>query len=639
MKIRKGLLIISLMLFNGANYFAQQKSFKGMDALSRNNFGTALSLFRQDLDKHPLAAYYGLASYYQSDFALHADSAFYYLSQFEKGWSIADPKLKLKLSEKWAISDLSIARRFYELASLELKSCDAAPSVEAYERYILRYQTFFQDSESQDRFSSKIDFQGLYQTAILQRNAVAYDLALKDGSANAMLVFVVQYPNAIQVPEAQNRYNNLLYFEKTQAGSEAALIDFIKGFPENPHVMEAWQRLFKIIEQQGTLEAFEHFVRTYPQAPQVQEAWKQVYRLYMQEYSVARLESFKVAYPDYPDFEALKQDGALLFMVFYPWLENEKFGYINQEGQLLINCQYEDASPFYDGLAIVSKLGKYGLINKRNEPVVDLVYDEILEPHDQFFIAQQQGRYGLLNQQGKTAIAFKYTEIQRLDNGQYLLEDTSGFYLLNNAAQQLSSVPMVYEEVAQYLSGLVADSLDQQISSEQQLNSQTLVSNSLPQVFTKNGKKGLKLNNKELLPASLEDIAPFTGIYAIAKKKGKYGIIDNQGKTILNFEYSAIRFVTGLGYLIEQNALLGVYDPANGFQVPLAFEGIKPFENKYILVSLAGKDGLLDLKGKEVLAPSYQRISRFDPQTLVLVQDQKLLYFSENSRQFITRKP
>jgi hypothetical protein len=639
MKMRKGLLMIFLVLFNSASFFAQQKSFKGMDALAQNNFGTALSLFRQDLDKHPLAAHYGLANYYQSAFALNADSAFYYLSQFEKGWSLAEPKLKLKLAEQWAISDLTIARRFYELASLELKSCDAKPSVEAYERYILRYQTFFQDSESQDRFSSKIDFQGLYQTAILQRDAVAYDLALKDGSANAMLVFVVQYPNAIQVPEAQNRYNNLLYFEKTQTGSEAALIDFIKGFPENPHRMEAWQRLYKIIEQQGTLEAYEHFVRSYPEAPQVQEAWKQVYRLYMQEYSVARLESFKVAYPDYPDFEALKQDGALLFMVFYPWLENEKFGYINQEGQLLISCQYEDASPFYDGLAIVSKQGKYGLINKRNEPVVDLVYDEILEPHDQFFIAQQQGRYGLLNQQGKTAIAFKYTEIQRLDNGQYLLEDTTGFYLLNNAAQQLSSVPMVYEEVAQYLSGLAADSLDQQIAIEQQGSSQTLVSSQLPQVFTKNGKKGLKLSNKELLPASLEDIAPFSGIYAIAKKKGKYGIIDTQGKTILNFEYGAIRFVTGLGYLIEQNALLGVYDPANGFLVPLAFEGIKPFESKYILVSLAGKDGLLDLKGKEVLAPSYQRISRFDPQTLVLVQDQKLLYFSESSRQFITRKP
>ncbi|MEY3681882.1 MAG: hypothetical protein RLZZ289_405, partial [Bacteroidota bacterium] len=511
MKMRKGLLMIFLVLFKSTSLFAQQKSFKGMDALAQNNFGTALSLFKQDLNKHPLAAYYGLATYYQSAFALNADSAFYYLEIFDNGWELAEPKLKLKLAEQWAVSDLSITRRFFELASLELKSCNAAPSVEAYERYILRYQTFFQDSGSQDRFSSKIDFQGLYQTAILQRDAVAYDLALKDGSANAMLVFVVQYPNAIQVPEAQNRYNNLLYFEKTQTGSEAALIDFIKGFPENPHVMEAWQRLYKIIEQQGTLEAYEHFVRTYPEAPQVQEAWKQVYRLYMQEYSVARLESFKVAYPDYPDFEALKQDGALLFMVFYPWLENEKFGYINQEGQLLISCQYEDASPFYDGLAIVSKQGKYGLINKRNEPVVDLVYDEILEPHDQFFIAQQQGRYGLLNQQGKTAIAFKYIEIQRLDNGQYLLEDTSGFYLLNNAAQQLSSVPMVYEEVAQYLSGLAADSLDQQIAIEQQGSSQTLVSNPLLQVFTKNGKKGLKLSNKELLPASLEDIAPFTG--------------------------------------------------------------------------------------------------------------------------------
>lgn len=639
MKMRKGLLIILVLLFNGAKFIAQQKSFKGMDALSQNNFGTALSLFRQDLEKHPLAAYYGLASYYQSDFALDADSAFYYLSQFEKGWSVSDPKLKLKLSEKWVISDLSIARRFYELASIELKSCAAAPSVEAYERYILRYQTFFQDSESQDRFSSKIDFQGLYQTAIFQRNAVAYNLALKDGSANAMLVFIVQYPNAIQVPEAQNRYNNLLYFERTQTGSETALINFIKDFPENPHVMDAWERLYKLVEQKGTLEAFEHFVRTYPEAPQVQEAWKQVYRLYMQEYNLARLESFKVAYPDYPDFETLKQDGALLFMVFYPWLENEKFGYINQEGQLLISCQYEEASPFYDGLAIVSKQGKYGLINKRNEPVVDLVYDEILEPHDHFFIAQQNGRYGLLNKQGKTAISFQYNDIQRLDNGQYLLEDSSGFFLLNNTAQQLSSVPMVYDEVAQYLKGLAADSLDQQISSEQLTNSQAPVINSLPQVFVKNGKKGLKLNNKELLAPTFEDISAYIGNYAIAKKKGKYGLLDLGAKTILNFEYSAIRYVTGLGYLIEQNGLLGVYNPANGFLVPFAFEGIKPFENNYILVSLAGKDGLLDLKGKVVLAPNYQRIARFDSQTLVLVQDQKLLYFSEASQQFISRKP
>ena len=639
MKMLKQLFILLILLSNSTAFLAQQKSFKGMAALSQNNFGSALSLFRQDLEKHPLAAHYGLASYYQSAFALNADSAFYYLSQFEKDWSLAEPKLKLKLSEQWGISDLSIARRFYELASLELKSCGVNPSVEAYERYILRYQLFFQDALFQDRFSSKIDFQGLYQTAILQRDAVAYELALKDGSANAMLVFVVQYPNAVQVPEAQNRYNNLLYFEKTQTGSEEALIDFIKGFPENPHVMEAWQRLYKLIEQQATLEAFEHFVRTYPDAPQVKEAWKQVYRLYMQEYSLARLESFKTAYPDYPDFETLKQDGALLFMVFYPWLENEKFGYINQEGQLLISCQYDDASAFYDGLAIVSKQGKYGLINKRNEPVVDLVYDEILEPHDQFFIAQQNGRYGLLNQQGKTAIAFIYSDIQRLDNGQYLLEDSTGFYLLNNAAQHLSNAPMAYEEVAQYLSGLEADARDQQVSQEQQASTQPVVLNTTPQVFIKNGKKGLKINNKELLPASLEDISAFIGTYAIAKKKGKYGLIDSGAKTLLNFEYSAIRYVTGLGFLIEQSGLLGVYDPAKGFLIPIAYEGIKPFENKYILVSLAGKDGLLELNGKEVLAPSYQRIVRFDAQTLVLTQEQKLFYFLEGSHQFISRKP
>lgn len=598
----KALLILFIVLFNSTRFFAQQKSFKGMDALAQNNFGTALSLFKQDHDKHPLAAYYGLATYYQSAFALNADSAFYYLVLFENGWELAEPKLKLKLTEHWAVSDQAIAQRFYELASLELKYCEAKGTIDGYDNYVLRYQSFFEDAHYGDRFSRKLDFQGLYQAAISQRNALAYDLAVKDGSANAFLVFMVQYPNAIQVPDAQLHYNHLNYQERTQTGTETALIEFIKGFPSNPHIPEAWQRLYKLFSDQGTLASYEYFVKTYPEAPQNLEAWKQVYKLYMQEYSIARLESFKKAYPEYPDLEALQQDGALLFMIFYPWIENQKFGYINQDGKLLIACQYDEASPFYEGLAIVSKAGQFGLINKRNESV----------------------------------IAFHYEDIQHLENGQFLLEDSLGFHLLNVAGQFLTKTPMPYEEMAQYLESLQSEN---QLINDSTSNVSTVETNQLPVIFIKNGKKGLKLNNKEILPPTFEEIAPFVGTFAIAKKKGKYGIIDAQGKTILAFDYNAIRKVLHLGYLIEQNELLGVFDPQRGIFIPVSYEAIKPFENQYVLVTKDGKDGLLSKAGIEVLAPQYQRIARFDAQTLVLTHQDQLFYYIEAHKIFITKKP
>jgi len=160
-----------------------------------------------------------------------------------------------------------------------------------------------------------------------------------------------------------------------------------------------------------------------------------------------------------------------------------------------------------------------------------------------------------------------------------------------------------------------------------------------PVIFIKNGKKGLKLNGKEIVAATFEEILPFQAAVAIAKKKGKYGLIDATGKTILNFDYASIRLLQGLGFLIEQNGLLGIYEINQGFTIPIAFEAIKPFEKTYLLVSNAGKDGLLTLTGKQVLETNYQRIARFDAETLLLVQEEKMTYFLEKENRLIERLP
>jgi hypothetical protein len=291
---------------------------------------------------------------------------------------------------------------------------------------------------------------------------------------------------------------------------------------------------------------------------------------------------------------------------------------------------YDEASAFYDGAAIVASSGKMGLINKKNETLTPFTYDEIFDPQQRTFIAKKDERYGVLNHLGKLVVALKYKDIQRLENGALMLEDSLGFYLSWADGVLFNAQPMVYEEIEQYLEG-------QKVTPE--VVTAVVPDSNLPIVFVKNGKKGLKLNGKEIVAATFEEILPFQATLAIAKKKGKFGLIDATGKTILNFDYSSVRYLSGLGYLIEQNGLLGIFELNQGFTIPISYEGIKPFEKTYLLVSNAGKDGLLTLAGKQVLDTKYQRISRFDTETLLLVQEDKIAYFLEKENRLIERLP
>lgn len=51
--------------------------------------------------------------------------------------------------------------------------------------------------------------------------------------------------------------------------------------------------------------------------------------------------------------------------------ENEKWGFVDSEGKVIIKPEYEDAKSFSNGLAAVCKDGKWGFINYQNEVVID----------------------------------------------------------------------------------------------------------------------------------------------------------------------------------------------------------------------------------------------------------------------------
>ncbi|MEN9699927.1 MAG: hypothetical protein RLZZ301_1125 [Bacteroidota bacterium] len=653
MKAATRIVLFATLFFVQALH-AQQKTIKGLEALKQDNFGIALQAFRSDQLKHPFAANFGLSQYYQSSYAFELDSAFYYLNQAEILWKQQDDKQRLKDQTKLYVSDSLFALQFLKLANTQLQQAKQAASLPALANFSARFGARFEALNAQ---------------ANQCRDSVAFELALQAHQSEALFLFIENYPQAKQVPAAQKLYEDYLFYEKTQAQTESVLNAFIQDYPSNPHVAEAWQQLYALTQQSATLTAYEHFVRAYPAAPQYQEAWKQIYRLFMQEYSLNRLAQFKENYPDYPHIDELNRDGELLLMTLYPWIEDGKYGYINQEGQLLIAAEYDEANSFIDGVAIVAKNQKYGLIDKKNQLVVPFIYDELFECKDQRCIARQNELLGVVSQAGRVELPLVFKDIQRLENGNLLLEDSVGFRLMASSGQWIIERAQQFEEMQHYLAEAPRDT---SVLSTGNVN--------VVQVFQKNGKFGLKAGAVVLLQAQYEVLLPIVNQpkYFVAKyrnelqvldekgkkiipagfewfaaapnqvrleegliclsKRGKWGLLDVTSKTVLPFEFDAIRFVAGLGFVVERLNEIGVFRAAQNFVVPIRYEQLKLFEKNYIMVSLNAKDGLLDLNGKEILPTAFQRIARFDAQTLVLYANGALCYFLEKESRILTRK-
>ncbi len=80
--------------------------------------------------------------------------------------------------------------------------------------------------------------------------------------------------------------------------------------------------------------------------------------------------------------------------------QNGKFGFMDIEGTILIECKYEDADWFKNDFSIVKLEGKYGLVNSVEEIILPFIYDNLRTKKDFEFEASYNGKTIILNDAG-----------------------------------------------------------------------------------------------------------------------------------------------------------------------------------------------------------------------------------------------
>jgi len=687
----KLLVLILFALF--AQHAEASKIEKAYQALKIYDYFKAKKCFERSLKKHPAAASYGLATiYYRSDNPFHnLDSSYRYIVLADSTYQL------LEEERKTYYASIAPGLDYVNIILLKTKVSSEFFKLVAAQNTITAYDDFLQDHPWANEF----------YTATHRRDSIAYSNALKLNTSKAVEEFMKTYPYSEYFNRAKVFFEDLQYTELTKNGSVASYLEFISRNPKSYHVQDAEDQIYYRTTENNTIEAYSSFVKNYPHNRNVGAAWRKIYELFMSTFSETRIDEFRVAYPHYPYVEELEVDIKNFKLQLLPFNDGERYGFMDYNGHIVIPPQYEQAAFFNEGLALVMKDEHYGFIDKGNKLIVPFIYASATDFENGRSVVELDEKYGMIDRSGKQVFPIAFKDLGSLSNGlAYGQKDSLyGYY----DADFIQRIPEKYEEAFSFSDSVAKVQLGENQAyidiygtnvvapgySSIEFFSDTLL------IFEDNGKYGLMkrncnvvinaqydrilkpvidrtmviqhgkigyidLSGNLIIPVQYETFpnsaakGQFNSNLTVIRFKGKYGVIDKNGRVILAATFndlgdisSLMAFSKGKGWgytdllgkvviqpaftyaesfvsgtaIVELNGMQGVIDSKGSYLLPLQYKSVTRMGKDYLMVSDGSKYGLYTLKAEQLLPVEFESIRQVDKDILVLSKNGQIQYF------------
>lgn len=205
--------------------------------------------------------------------------------------------------------------------------------------------------------------------------------------------------------------------------------------------------------------------------------------------------------------------------------KNEKYGIIDLSGKELLPCEYDSITAL-EGVKNslkISKEGKYGVANTEGKVIVTPEYADVqgmgTDNKEGFIVKSKDEKYGVVDFSNSKILETKYDEIAKIygnsfyvvkQNGNQLLVDKDGIEVLKSGFDEITAILKNAENGV---------------------------------IYKKNNKYGvMKTTGEVTLGASYDELKETKSGILIAKKDGKYGVIDLENNSKVEFKYHAISY-------------------------------------------------------------------------------------------------
>ncbi len=291
---------------------------------------------------------------------------------------------------------------------------------------------------------------------------------------------------------------------------------------------------------------------------------------------------------------------------------NDKYGYIDWKGTIVIPAVYEEANNFVNNMALVKLNGKMGCIDRSGNIIIPLLYDYFSDFSEGLAVVRAgdkcsfidvngkkvfpidfdgangfykgrarvtyNGKEGIIDKTGAFIVPAKYRYIERFEEGKagVKLNDKWGF--IDENGKEI--VPAIYDYVNSFSNGMAAVEL--------------------------NGKWGYIDSAGNLaVPAIYDNSNPFGKTAGEIWINGKHGAVDRTGKIIVPVEYDYVyEQDNGECFRVGQNGKVGMYDKSGRLVIPVIYDDVC-INKGMVLMKQNGKWGVIDFTGKVLIQPQF----------------------------------
>ena len=244
--------------------------------------------------------------------------------------------------------------------------------------------------------------------------------------------------------------------------------------------------------------------------------------------------------------------------------------YIDKKGEIQINSDFVTAQPFKEGHAIVSKPeNKMGFvfINTKGEVITKREYYQAHDFSEGLAAVNFGGRFtkkwGFINKKGETVIYPRFDRISNFCEGLACI-NIGGYY-----------VEPLDEHHSEFIKGRYY-------------------------FIDKSGKTVIKLKRK------IKKAFSFSDGLALVKTKKKWGFINKSGKFAIKPRFDLAHFFTEGVAAVKINKKWGFIDKTGNIIVEPIFDWARPFCEGFAAVQVGDKWGYIDKKGKYLAKPKFR---------------------------------
>ena len=290
-----------------------------------------------------------------------------------------------------------------------------------------------------------------------------------------------------------------------------------------------------------------------------------------------------------------------------------RHGVINNKGKTVLSFEYERITPFGELLIVAKKTNNrygYGLVTLQNKIIIPISHIYISAVNDRLLSVQnEQGMCAIFNGSGVRLSPFAFESIRPFEKNLFELTHFDRKGIINERG--VIKLPPVYKKIERIPPNKIrAEAFNKWIlldRNNREINSfyfDHVVPTGNGSLAVQAGTKAGIIKTDETYLNTIENaeiICSKNGL-TVVRKKGAFGVLNQQGKQVLPIFYDSIHLQDHLIWARIERAngqSWTTFDLLGEKKNPIGFESFQPIGKNHIAAKRRGKWGILNTYGEE----------------------------------------